>query len=510
MVNIGLMTPTTPLPTDVATLQQMVREMLGTVAELRKHIGKQDEQIQHLTRMLFGRRSERLQGPTLFDACTVPEPAAVPEPPPVEEEVVVKKKGHGRRPKPKNLPRERVELDLTQAEKACPCCGTERIRIGEDVTSRLDYRPACLFYRDLARPTYICRGCEQKGDNVQAVQQPLPPEPIPKGICAPGLLAHLIVSKYVDHLPLYRLESILGRLGWDVSRSTLCDQVMACAGVLRPVYELMCQRVRQSFALFTDDTPITLLNPHRTAYAWVYIGDAPHPYTVFELTPGHKQEYPEKFLQGYRGYIHADGYAGYNSLYAAGATHVGCWMHARRYFFEAKENESMKAHEALGRIRSLYAVETEIKEKKLTGDAVVAYRRERARPVLDAFVEWLASEVPKALPKSKYGEAIIYASNQWPTLTRYLDDHRLSIDNGPAERAIRPLAIGRRNWLHIAGDAGLGSAAILLSLAASAKHHSVNVWDYFKHLLTELPSRPANATLTDLLPDARSQPAAIH
>lgn len=501
------MTPNASLPADVATLQQMVRELLGTVAELRTTIVKQNERIDYLARQLYGRRSERLEGPTLFDELAVPDspdsPAA-PEPVKVEEEVVVKQKGHGRKPKPRDLPRERVELDLTEAEKLCPCCQETRVRIGEEVTSRLDYRPACLFYRDLARPTYICRNCEKQGENVQAMQRPLPPEPIAKGICAPGLLAHVIVSKYVDHLPLYRLESILGRLGWDVSRSTLCDQVMACAAVLSPVYELMCRRVRQSFALHADDTSITLLNPHRTGYAWVYLGDECHPYTVFELTTGRKGEFPEEFLRGYQGFIHADGYTGYNPLYNAGATHVGCWMHVRRYFFEAKDTASAQVHEALARIRSLYAVEAEIKDQKLTGDAVVAYRRQRAGPVIDAFADWLAAEVPRALPKSKYGEAIIYASNQWPTLTRYLNDHRLRIDNGPAEQAIRPLAVGRRNWLHIAGDGGLSSAAILLSFAASIKRNAVPPWQYLKHLLTELPSRPAGADLTDLLPDAWS------
>ena len=496
------MTPTMSLPNDVATLQPMVRELLGTVAELRKHIARQDERIAYLVRMHYGSRSERLEGPTLFDEFAPPEPPPTPEPEPAAKEVIiVKKKGHGRRPKPKDLPREREELDLTPAEKACPCCGTERVRIGEEISSRLDYRPASLFYRDTARPTYLCRCCEQKGDNVQAVQRPLPPEPIEKGICAPGLLSHLIVSKYIDHLPLYRLESILGRLGWSVSRSTLCDQVMACAGVLQPLYRLMCERVRQSLVLHTDDTSITLLNPHRTAYAWVYIGDLSHPYTVFDLTPARKHEYPEAFLRGYKGFLQADGYTGYNSLYAGGAMHIGCWMHVRRYFFEAKDSESLKAHEALARIRSLYAVETEINDKKLTGDAVVAYRRQRAGPILAAFAEWLAAEVPRALPKSKYGEAIIYASNQWPTLKRYIDDHRLAIDNGRAEQAIRPLAVGRRNWLHIAGTGGLASNAVLLSFAASVKRHAVNVWDYFKHVLTELPARVAGTDLTDLLPD---------
>ena len=358
-----------------------------------------------------------------------------------------------------------------------------------------------MIIREIARPTYLCKACEKKGEPIQAVQMPLPPEPIPRGLCASGLLAHLLVSKYVDHLPLYRLESIFGRLGWDVTRSTLCDQVMKCAGVLRPLYDLMHQRIRLSFAVHADDTSILLLDPHRTAYAWAYLGDATQPYTLFDLTAGHGHEFPEKFLAGYPGYIHADGFTGYNPLYAGGATHVGCWMHARRKFFEAKENDSARAHEALARIRALYAIEAEAKKEQLVGAALTAYRREHAQPLIEQFENWLVEEVPKTLPKSKIGEAFGYAINQWQSLKRYLDDGRLNIDNGPAEQAIRPLAVGRRNWLHIAGDGGLPSAAVLLSIAASAKRHHVNPWRYVKHILTELPARQTGSDLADLLPD---------
>jgi hypothetical protein len=259
--------------------------------------------------------------------------------------------------------------------------------------------------------------------------------------------------------------------------------------------------LRASFALHVDDTPIALLHPRRTAYAWVYVGDRANPYTVFDLS-GRQQEFPEKFLAGYRGFIHADAYAGYNPLYAAGATHVGCWMHARRNFFEAKDSDPARAHEALAPIRLLYAFETEAKAQGLTGADLAAFRRERARPVLKAFGEWLAAEVPRVLPKSKIGEEVGYAANQWPTLNRYLEDGRLTIDNAPAEQAIRPLAVGRRNWLQIAGDGGLKSAAVLLSVAASAKRHGVNPWVYVRHILTASAALPRTADFSDLLPDA--------
>jgi transposase len=489
------------LPGDLATCQQMLRELLVTVSQLRSTVEKQQAHIQYLVRMTFGRRSERVEGPTLFDSFAIPKPEPPPVPPETEEAVVKKgKRGHRRRSRD-HLPREREVLDLTEAEKACPCCGEQRIRIGADVTERLDYRPASLFIHAIERPTYVCRHCEQKGENIQAVQAPLPPAPIPHCTVGAGLLAHVIISKWVDHLPLYRLESILARLGWQVSRSTLCDQMMACARLLTPLYTLMCSRVRKSFALHTDDTPIRLLNPLRTAYAWVYVGDQFNPYTVFDLTTGRQQDFPEKFLGGYRGYLHADGYAGYNPIYAAGATHIGCWMHARRKFFEAKENDPARSHEAIARIRLLYDVETAAKAKHISGAELAAYRQEHARPLLQGFEDWLAKEVPRTLPKSKIGEALVYAANQWPTLIRYVEDGRLTIDNSPAEQAIRPLALGRRNWLQIAGDGGLHSAAVLLSVAASAKRHSVNPWAYVQHILTASAVRPCAADFSDVLPD---------
>jgi hypothetical protein len=244
-----------------------------------------------------------------------------------------------------------------------------------------------------------------------------------------------------------------------------------------------------------------LLNPRRTAYAWVYVGDVVNPYTVFDLTAGRQQHFPEKFLAGYRGFLHADAYAGYHPLYAAGATHVGCWAHARRGFFEAKDSDPARAHEALARIRLLYTVESDAKSQGLAGSDLAVYRREHAGPVLHSFADWLAQEVPRVLPRSKIGEAIGYAANQWPTLVRYVQDGRLTIDNAPAEQAIRPLAIGRRNWLQIAGDGGLKSAAVLLSVAASVKRHGVNPWANVRHALMESAARQPDADVADLLPD---------
>jgi hypothetical protein len=267
----------------------------------------------------------------------------------------------------------------------------------------------------------------------------------------------------------------------------------------------MHRRLLQSFAIHADDTPLLLLRPRRTAYAWVYLGDAENPYTLFDVTAGRSQTFPQVFLAGYRGFVHADAYDGYNAVHH-NLRHLGCWMHARRYFTEAEPSDP-RAVEALAFIRTLYAVEREIKdERERLGDQfsaaeVVRLRQTRAGPILATFSDGLDEQRRHATPKSLFGQSIEYSRNQWASLVRYLDNARFSIDNGAAERAIRPLAIGRGNWLHVGGDAGLETASVLLSVCASATRHGLNPWAYLTHLLSELPTHSAGASLADLLPD---------
>jgi hypothetical protein len=239
----------------------------------------------------------------------------------------------------------------------------------------------------------------------------------------------------------------------------------------------------------------------------VYVGDHANPYTVFDLSIGRTRDAPASFLKDYKGFVHADGYAGYNPVYEGGATHVGCWMHARRYFFNARLTDPERAHEALARIQALYAIEREAKEKGLVGVALAVYRQGQAGLVLADFADWLADQRRRVLPKSAIGEAVTYATNQWQTLGVYVTEGRLAIDNGPAEQAIRPLAIGRKNWLHLGGDGAVRPTAVLLTVTASVKRHGLNPWVYLTHVLTELPARSPATDLTDLFPDvwARSQ-----
>jgi transposase len=488
--------------------EAVIAELRGVVAELRKQVESQDAHIHRLVKITFGRGGERVEGPTLFDGMVVPE-AKVPTPvEPQAREVTpaTKRNGHGRRSKPKDLPRRREEIDLSEAEKICACCGTLKIRIGQSVSERLDYQPMALFVRELVRPTYACRSCELQGHDPQIARAVLPPEPIPKSGIGAGLLAHVIVSKMVDHLPLHRQESILARHGWGVRRSTLCDHLQKCGDLLTPLYDLMHRRLLHSFALHADDTPLVLLRPRRTAYAWIYLGDAQNPYTLFDLTAGRSQTFPQRFLQGYRGFIHADAYDGYNAVHN-NLRHLGCWMHARRYFVEAEPSDP-RAVEALAFIRTLYAVERAIHDERdklgeeFPDAEVVRWRQSRAGPILERFADWLEVQHRQATPKSLFGQAVEYCRNQWASLVRYLDDVRFAIDNGEAERALRPLAVGRANWLHIGGDGGLMTASVLLSVCASALRHDLNPWSYLRDVLDDLAEHSSADDVSDLLPDA--------
>lgn len=486
---------------DNSHLKAQLQEALTLVGQLRGTIETQQAHIAKLVKMTFGPKSERVEGPTLFDnppdeGVASPIALVIPEP----EVLVPRRKGHGRKPNPTTLPRQREVIDLSDVEKICPCCAEVRVRIGETIRERLDYTPSSIFVREIAQQTYACRSCEKAAREHQIAAPTFPPEPVPKSGVGAGLLAQVIVSKYIDHLPLYRQESIFARQGWPVSRTRLCDLVGQCATLLEPIYRAMIIRLKDSFAIHADESPVKLLQPKRTAYAWLYLGDVANPYTLFDFTAGRGEEHPAAFLQGYSGFVHADGYAGYNTIHGAGARHLGCWAHVRRKFVDAQANNPAKASEALAYIRTLYTVEKEIIDDKLASDTALSLRQARAAPVLKKFGEWLEVERRSMLPKSPFGEAVSYACNQWPTLERYLNDSRFTIDNNVAERAVRPLAVGRKNWLFIGGDGGLASAAVMMSLCASAKRHGLNPWAYLTDVMTRLAAKPAD--VTDLLPDA--------
>src|SRR5262245_47980292 len=495
--------PSPPLPTDVATLQGMVRELLATVADLRKTLGAQQHRIDDLTRRLYGKKSERVTGDN--SAPGEAPPAATPADPPPR-----RRRGHGRRPLPGHLPRERVEFDLSEAEKACPCCGKPRVRIGAETSEQLDYRPASLFVVQRVRHSYACPTCSRTADPADEptptiTTAPLQAQPIDKGLPGPGLLAHVVVSKFADHLPLYRQAEILARHGVELSRSTLGGWVAAAADLLKPLVDRMAELVRQSRVIQTDDTPVPVLDPGsratRPGHLWVYLGDAHHPYAVFDFTPTYSGDGPKAWLGDYSGYVQADALKQYDPQFdrpPPKPTEVGCWAHARRKFHDARASDPARAHEALARIRRLYDIEAEV--KSLDASSRLAVRQARAQPVLESLFGWLAAQQPQVLPKSPLGAAVGYALGNWAALTRYTDAGYLQIDNNASERALRAVALGRKNYLFAGSDRGGKSAAILYSVVGTCRRLGLDPFRYLQETfgrLLGLPSRQFGGFLPD-------------
>ncbi len=417
-----------------------------------------------------------------------------------------RKQGHGRQKLPANLPREQKIYDLTEAERACPCCGELRQEIGSETSEQLEVIPAQVKVIEHIRKKYACRQCEE-----HVTIAPKPPQPIEKGLPGPGLLAHTVLSKYGDHLPLYRQEDILARHGVMVRRSTLCDWTAAAAELARPVWKLMKQQVLESKVIHTDDTTVKMLAPGKTKTCrfWAYLGDTLHPHSVFDFTESRSRDGPAKFLAGFTGYLQADAYGGYDGLYSCNngsggnVIEVACLAHCRRYWWEARTSDARRAHEALSLIGRLYALEEQFLEANVTGDALRSARQARAVPILDEFETWLEGQRSSVLPKSLIGKALTYTRNQWQALRRYTGDGVLAIDNNIAERAMKIPAIGRKNWLFVASKTGGERAAILFSLIASCKANQVEPFAYLKSLFQTLAERRdiATGSLEDLLPD---------
>jgi transposase len=518
-----------PLPDDLALCQTMIRELLTTLHERTQELDGVRQRLDQLLRRLYGPKAERFDPnqPTLFDGLTPPAPPEPAAPPPVapvpEPTTPAQRKGHGRRRLPAHLPRQRQEHELSPAEQICPCCQQPRVKIGEETSEQLDYRPASLFIIEHVRFKYACLACLKKNETSTApveptpepllVTAPKPAAPIEKGLPGPGLMAHIIVSKYVDHLPLHRQESILARQGVALSRSTMCDWMAAAANLLLPLYRLLVERVLLGQVLHTDDTKVPVLEPDhkrtKSGRLWVYLGDRDHPGVVFDYTPTHARDGPQTFLKTYKGYLQADAFSAYDGIYAPGGIiEVACWAHARRHFFDARTSDAARAHEALARIRALYAVEDEAKAQITAGqleDAAadawrLRLRQEKSQPLLVAFESWLRAQQTQVLPKSPFAQAIGYALRQWTALNCFCAQGFLNIDNNAAERALRGIAVGRRNWLFAGSDQGAKTAAVLYSMVGTCKHLGIDPFTYLRDVLARLPDLPIDRH-ADLLPD---------
>jgi transposase len=518
-----------PLPNDVAMLQAMIRELLDTLKKTKRDRDGLQERLDVLLRKLYGQKSERFDPnqpwliPEMAPNAANTEPAIEPPANPAADDQATadktKRKGHGRKAPPEDLPRKRTEHTLTESERICPCCGLVCQKFGEEISEQIDYIPASVFVRQHVRFKYACPKCH---DHVTVGYVPI--AIIDKGLPGPGLLAQIVASKYADHLPLHRLERILGRHGITLSRSTMCDWMAHVAGMLDPVVALMASLVRESKALHTDATKMPFLDPKvagktLSGQMWDFVGDRDHPFDVFAFCRDHTAACIDAFLKdkGYCGHLNADAHNLYDHLFADGTiTELGCWAHCRRNFYDAKESDPGRAHVVLARIRQLYAVEAEanqsIAEQQFTGavaDAVrLKLRQEKSLPVLTDLRQWLEAEQPKVLPKSLIGHAIAYALRHWQALTRYVTDGFFDIDNNLAERTLRHIAIGRKNWLFAGSARGAETAAILFSVTSSCHRHGIDVFAYLHDILQRLAEnpQPAPAVLRDWLPDRWKPP----
>lgn len=488
------------LPHHPDDLRQYCLQLLAELHDQQHVIAKLSHQLELFRRYLYGRRSEKLDPAQLllefasWATALNATPAAAPSPAAASSRP---RRGHGRTPLPALLPRQRVEHTLPDAECACRTCGAHLVKIGEETSEQLDYKPASLFVIEHVRFKYACTACE---GNV--VTSAMPAQPIDKGRPGPGLLAQVITAKYADHLPLNRQVDIFARHDVDLSRQTLGDWVADGAELLVPLYRDLTASVLGGAVVHTDDTSVPVLDPARHAtragHLWVYVGDQTPADIVYDYTPSRSRAGPAAFLGDFRGHLQADAYAGYDALYATGRViEVGCWAHARRYFWDAKTTDAAPALLALGFIRELYRVEADA--KALGPDARRALRQAQATPVLERIKPWLDEQADLVRPKSPIGEAVGYARKQWTALTRYVEDGALAIDNNVSERALRRVVTGRKNWLFCGNDESGRRAAILYSIVATCKAHRLDPWAYLRDVLKRIPTHP-DRRRAELLP----------
>ena len=496
------------LPDDLAALRQIVIELLEELDTKERRLQQVQHLLEQLLRHRYGPKRERVDENQLFlFAAEIVTAAKDNAAPPASEETGAapqpkrKRQGHGRKPLSESLERQRVVYDLAEHERQCPQCQGELKHIGEEISERLEYVPASFHVIQEACQKYACgEGC-----TVVTASKPMPP--IDKGLAGPGLLAQVAVSKYGDHLPLYRQEDIYQRHGVDLSRQTMCGWMRQCAELVRPLFERMKERALSSKVMQTDDTPVPVLDPAlprtRTGRIWTYVGDEEHPYTVYDYTPNRGRAGPEAFLEPFRGYLQADAYAGYDELYndpKRSIVEVACWAHARRKFYEAQSSDVMRATVLLAYIRLLYDVEREARDGELSAEDRRALRQARSEPILDDIKKYLETEREKVLPKSPIGQAIFYALSNWEALIRYTEDGDLEIDNNGAERSLRGVAVGRKNWMFYGSDNGGQTAAVLTSFIATSKRLHIDPFTYLRDVFERISAHPKNQ-LDELLPD---------
>ena len=508
--NAALQQRTLSLQKESLFLREETEVLRETNETLVQKIDSQERKIRALmhqlhayAKQLFGRRSEKinpdqlaLHFAELVQETQPPAPSADSQAPDDEDgkqetsKERKKRRGSGRKPLPKDLPRERIEHPPASEELVCPGCGETRCRIGNEITEQLEYRPATFVILEHVRPKYACKQCPDEGVTIAD----LPARPIEKGRPGPGLLARVLTAKYDEHLPLNRLERIFQREGVGISRSTMCDWVRDGTFLLRPIHEAMKRRILESSVIQSDDTPVRMQENWkkggtRQCHLWSYVGDRDE--VVFEFTRTRSGDGPKSFLQDYEGYLQADAFAGYNALYRSGKiTEVGCWAHCRRKFVEAMDYDVESAPRALALIQLLYQVEAQAKEQMATSKLLFRHRKEDSARILAALRDLLDELLQSPLRKDPLSKAVKYAHDNWDALCRYIDDPKLSIDNNACERTIRRVAIGRKNWLFTGSQAGGERAALIYSIVETCRLQKIDVFAYLRDVLDRVSFHP--------------------
>jgi transposase len=485
------------LPSEVDVLRTLVVERDAELAKLRQENADLRHNVEVFRKLAFGpstekRRPEPSEHPNqghLFYADLIAEAERTAEEKKVKGTIEAtagkpRKKGGRRSDFPEHLPRVTSRFELLDDQRTC-ACGSALHELGFETTQELERIEVTLVHV-IERAKYACRACE---NGVRTA--PGPSRAFDKGLLGVGFLANVIVERFGHHMPYNRLEKKYRNEGLNLSRSVLERSAAKCAERLEPLYDLLCDQVRASDVLFTDDTPVTLARPSdrakgsKEARVWIYLDRAGR--HVFDFTDSRKQEGPHKWLADYRGFIQADAYPGYDKVFMPdGATEVACWAHARRKFVDAEGTEPQLAAEILSRIWELYAVERSAKTSGLTDEARMQLRQEKATPILNELRARLVLLEATVLPKSPLARAIAYTLRQWDALAVYTTNGRLSIDNNAAERALRAVAVGRKNWMFFMSEGGGKTAAILLSLLKTAEAAGLNPMDWFRDVLLRI------------------------
>jgi transposase len=473
-------------------LSEQNQNLINQLEQQNLLIAKLQQQLDTLLRTLYGKKSERKQKEPKGEQQNGEQKTKTSRQPNDN------KNQPKRQPLPESLERVKIKYELAESERICKLCGNVCHCIGKDVSEQLEYIPGRLYVKQHVRYKYGCRlGCEMK-------VAPMPLQPIPKGIPGPGLLAEILINKYQDSMPLYRQALRMQRHHIDIPESTLCDWVARSSSLLERLIPLMKRDLLRDKRIHLDDTPVPVLAKDKTKKGrlWVYLNNknAGNNIVFYEYTPNRRKEWPLAFLQGYKGYIQADAYGGHDELFVSGdRIEVGCLAHTRRKFFEVSQTtkDDNQADEALSIIGQIYAHEERV--KNLRHQERYYYRKQHSKPIYRRLHRWLRRKSQEVLPKTKLAEAIQYALNHWRALQNVFCDGCLEVDNNAAERAMRIVAIGRKNWLFAGSDEGGKRAAIIYSILETCKQNGLNTFVYLQDVLARLPAQ-ADDALWELLP----------